>query len=152
MDAPFIDLKTPRVQKQVPVGAGPITVGRNFTNLLVVDDDQASRFHCVIEKVPEGFRVRDLDSRNGTKVNGKAVKAALLKGGDVIQIGKATLTLVVPGAKKAADGSRPPSKPPTARRCAGSPSTTAARTTHASTPSGCSRRYRDCPSRRLRPS
>ena len=100
MNEPFIDLNSPRGQKQLPIGAGPVTVGRNFTNLLVVEDDQASRFHCVVEKIPEGFRVRDLDSRNGTRVNGKPVKSAVLKPGDAIQIGKTTLTLRVPSSVK----------------------------------------------------
>lgn len=67
----------------------PITIGRHPDNRLRIKDEMASRHHCIIEPVGNGaFRVRDLGSRNGTKLNGKRIDESLLQPGDVIQIGQ----------------------------------------------------------------
>ncbi|MBC7836092.1 MAG: Flp pilus assembly complex ATPase component TadA [Phycisphaerales bacterium] len=66
----------------------PVTIGRHPENTIPIKDDMASRFHCVIE--PDGaggLRLRDLGSRNGTKVNGAKVLDKPLTAGDVIKIG-----------------------------------------------------------------
>jgi len=65
----------------------PITIGRHPDNLLVITDTQASRFHCVIGKSKDGYVVKDLDRRNGTRLNGQPIKAAKLNEGDVVSIG-----------------------------------------------------------------
>jgi general secretion pathway protein E len=80
----------------VTLGSTPVTIGRHATNVLAITDGMASRFHCVIEKVPEGFRVRDLDSRNGTMLNGTPVKVALILAGDTVQVGSTSMKLVAP--------------------------------------------------------
>lgn len=95
MQAAYIEIQNEHGAQQVPLGQQPLTVGRHSTNVLVVNDGQASRFHCVIEKCPEGFRIRDLDSRNGTKLNGTLVKSALVLDGDLITIGNLAMKLVV---------------------------------------------------------
>jgi general secretion pathway protein E len=95
---PYLEIRDSNGQRKVELDEGPLTIGRNFTNLLVVDETQASRFHCVLEKGAEGFMLRDLDSRNGVKVNGKMVRAAVLGDGDVISIGKTEIKLVIPSA------------------------------------------------------
>src|SRR5580658_614814 len=96
----YIEVKDAKGQRQVPLDDGPLTIGRNFTNLLVLDETQASRFHCVIEKGPEGYAIRDLDSRNGVRVNGSPVRAAVLYDGDVVSIGKTDMRLFLPMARK----------------------------------------------------
>jgi len=68
----------------------PLTMGRHPDNDVVVIDDLASRFHCVVEPVEgadSSYRVRDLGSRNGTKVNNEKIKATELQVNDVIHIG-----------------------------------------------------------------
>src|SRR3954471_18001644 len=80
--------------RQLAVGEEPVTIGRQIANMVVIEDTEASRFHCVVEKVANGYRVRDLGSRNGTKVNGQLIKVALLESDDVITIGKTELRLV----------------------------------------------------------
>ena len=60
--------------------------------MIVLNDGMASRYHCVIEMSPEGLRVRDLDSSNGTRVNGQVVKAWKLGDGDVVNIGRSSIT------------------------------------------------------------
>lgn len=67
----------------------PITIGRHPDNRLRIKDEMASRHHCIIEPTPEGkFQVRDLGSRNGTKLNGSKIELAMLQPGDVVEIGK----------------------------------------------------------------
>src|SRR5215218_8081341 len=82
--------------REVPITDKPITVGRHPTNMVVLTDGMASRYHCVIEKGQQGLQVRDLDSSNGTKVNGQVIKTWRLGDGDVVQIGKSTLTVHAP--------------------------------------------------------
>ncbi|MBL8763076.1 MAG: Flp pilus assembly complex ATPase component TadA [Phycisphaerae bacterium] len=70
------------------LGATPVTIGRHPDNTISIKDDLASRFHCVIEPDGRGgFRVRDLGSRNGTKLNNGRISEAPLKPGDVLRIG-----------------------------------------------------------------
>lgn len=70
------------------LGAEAITLGRHPDNTFPLKDERASRFHCVIEPDGSGaFRVRDLGSRNGTKVNGERVEHATVVSGDVIKVG-----------------------------------------------------------------
>jgi len=66
----------------------PVAIGRHPDNDIVIQDDLASRFHCVVEpNGGKGYRVRDLGSRNGTKVNEEGITDALLKPGDLLQVG-----------------------------------------------------------------
>src|SRR5688572_24383570 len=82
--------------RELPITDKPITVGRHSANLIVLTDGMASRYHCVIEKGQDGLRVRDLDSSNGTRVNGQVIKTWRLGDGDVVQVGKSTLTVHAP--------------------------------------------------------
>ena len=70
-----------------PLDGGEFSVGRNPSNRLAVSDPSLSRQHCVIARHGEQFEIRDLDSRNGTFVNGVPVHERLLTAGDEIQIG-----------------------------------------------------------------
>src|SRR6266481_5268005 len=66
---------------------GELSVGRNPSNRLSINDPSLSRQHCVIARRDAGFEIRDLDSRNGTFVNGVPVHERMLTAGDEIQIG-----------------------------------------------------------------
>ena len=63
------------------------SVGRNPSNRLSVSDPSLSRQHCVIVARGAQFEIRDLDSRNGTFVNGVPVHERVLADSDEIQIG-----------------------------------------------------------------
>jgi ABC-type multidrug transport system ATPase subunit len=63
-----------------------ITIGRHSSNVLVLDHPRVSRYHAVIEQFGARFRLRDLNSDNGTFVNGKQVKEIWIKEGDEIRI------------------------------------------------------------------
>ena len=68
------------------------TIGRGPDNLLVLRDTQISTHHAEILASPDGFLLRDLESANGTTVNGQPVTEAYLKIGDDIGIGTSHLT------------------------------------------------------------
>ncbi len=77
--------------RTVEVGEDSVSVGRTPENAVAVDDIGASRKHAQIIRIARGWELVDLGSRNGTKVNGTPVKRAVLKSGDVIQIGAAEI-------------------------------------------------------------
>lgn len=74
-------------ERMVELDRPTMTVGRSKENEIVVKSTQCSRRHCQIEKVEQGFKLIDLESRNGTKVNGKFVNQHLMMHGDKVIIG-----------------------------------------------------------------
>ena len=72
---------------------GEISVGRDPSNLLAISDPALSRRHCTLACDERGYRIHDLDSRNGTLVNGIPVKESALRHGDQISIGDSVFVL-----------------------------------------------------------
>jgi len=68
-------------------------IGRDPGCDLVIQSAKASRRHCRIERVGEGWLVRDLDSRNGITVNGLRVTEQPLAIGDTLQVGELDFVL-----------------------------------------------------------
>src|SRR5260370_27438816 len=66
---------------------GEITLRRDPTNAVPLNDLSVSRKHCLFRREEERLQVRDLESRNGTVVNGTAVKEQWLRHGDEIVVG-----------------------------------------------------------------
>ena len=75
-----------------PLTANSVSIGRGGQADLRLQDNNSSRLHCQLRKSTDGYEVVDLESRNGTSVNGQTVKDALLKNGDVIVVGSSRLT------------------------------------------------------------
>jgi general secretion pathway protein E len=98
MPQPHLDIQTPDGRRQVAVGEGPVTIGRHPENRVVITDPSSSRRHCVIEQVNGGgWRVRDLNSSNGTRLNGAVIKGEnRLLPGDIVSIGGTKIVLIVP--------------------------------------------------------
>jgi len=69
-----------------------ITIGRSRDSHISLRDDAVSRHHAKLVNGQEGYLLRDLGSFNGTKVNDRAIRKALLKNGDRILIGHSKLT------------------------------------------------------------
>lgn len=63
-------------------------LGRHPENEISLDDITVSRRHAEVERTPNGYRVRDAGSLNGTYVNGRRVDETMLKHGDELQVGK----------------------------------------------------------------
>ncbi len=96
MSTPYLEIDVDGEGRRLNFDGRPITIGRHPDNVVPIDDDRASRFHCVIELGEEGCVVRDLDSRNGTKVNERVTRQAVLRSGDVVRIGKTRFRFVDP--------------------------------------------------------
>jgi pSer/pThr/pTyr-binding forkhead associated (FHA) protein len=68
------------------------TIGRATRADFIVDATLVSRVHCRLTSTTDGrLQIEDLDSTNGTYVNGKKISRAELKDGDQIGIGRVTL-------------------------------------------------------------
>lgn len=65
----------------------PATFGRDATNTFVIEDEEVSRFHFRIKKRGRLFICEDLESKNGTYVNGDRILNSIIKNGDKILIG-----------------------------------------------------------------
>ena len=77
--------------------ATPITIGREEDNSIQLNDDRVSRFHVKIQE--DGGRVilTDLESTNGTRINGHPVQMRVLQFGDQMSIGRSLLLYGSPG-------------------------------------------------------
>jgi pSer/pThr/pTyr-binding forkhead associated (FHA) protein len=69
-----------------------LTIGRRKNNDVVIDNLAVSSHHAKIDSVGDGFVLIDLKSKNGSFVNEELINAHWLKQGDVISIGKHSLT------------------------------------------------------------
>ena len=67
---------------------GRLMLGRSPDCQLVFADDTVSRRHAEFRRGPDGFRVSDVGSLNGTYVNRDRIDDVVLNGGDEVQIGK----------------------------------------------------------------
>jgi pSer/pThr/pTyr-binding forkhead associated (FHA) protein len=74
-----------------------ISLGRDTTSDVFLDDITVSRTHARIERRDRAFFVKDLASLNGTYVNGDAVEETKLARGDEVQIGKFKLVFFSAG-------------------------------------------------------
>ncbi|HZR97532.1 MAG TPA: cyclic nucleotide-binding domain-containing protein, partial [Chloroflexota bacterium] len=64
-----------------------VVLGRAQTNAVPLRDNTISRRHCQITWEDDGYVLRDLDSSNGTYLNGDRIESALLRDNDLIQVG-----------------------------------------------------------------
>ena len=69
----------------------PITIGREEGNTIQLNDERVSRFHVKIQEDKDRLVLTDLESTNGTKVNGEDIRLRILRFGDLISIGRSVL-------------------------------------------------------------
>jgi pSer/pThr/pTyr-binding forkhead associated (FHA) protein len=81
----------PDLGKGVQVDAAPVTIGRGDECGLVLTDEHVSLIHAAVEPHEGGFRVRDLETSAGTRVNGERILERRLMFGDLIALGASTL-------------------------------------------------------------
>jgi len=92
--------------RTIPLGARPVVVGAHATCDLVLADPQVSRRHAELAVVPEGIRIKDLGSTNGTWWQGTKVGEVVVPAGATVTIGATPVRIA------AADA---PSLPPSDR-------------------------------------
>jgi len=82
------------VIKEVQLTKDRTTLGRRPYNDIVIDNLAVSGEHAVIQMSGNEVHIEDLNSTNGSYVNGKAVKKQLLQNSDVIEVGKYKIKFV----------------------------------------------------------
>jgi pSer/pThr/pTyr-binding forkhead associated (FHA) protein len=101
--------------KVIPLAGPRFKIGRGETCHLRPNSEQVSREHAEFTIDGGTVSVRDLGSRNGTLVNGKALTAPCqLKDRDLVQVGPLTFAVSIQGAPEAAKAASAPSNPPKA--------------------------------------
>jgi transcriptional regulator with GAF, ATPase, and Fis domain len=88
-------LSGPMKDSTIPLTEGEVTIGREASNEIAVADPSVSRKHCRVSWQDGRFRVRDLDSRNGTLVNGAGVEEQWLQHGDEISAGDSSFLFLL---------------------------------------------------------
>lgn len=69
----------------------PVTIGREEGNSLRLNDERVSRFHSKVQVDGDDYILTDLESTNGTRVNGTAVQIRRLRVGDRVGVGRSLL-------------------------------------------------------------
>ena len=83
----------PAVTLRLPPGSEK-TIGRGAAAGFSIDTPLLSRFHCNLTASAEELVVEDLDSTNGTFVNGQRVQRTRLREGDLLRLGGVELSVV----------------------------------------------------------
>jgi hypothetical protein len=76
---------------RVDLGEDPVRIGRLPDCAIALSDSQVSRHHAEVRRAEPGFAVVDLNSLNGTTVNGVRVNEHALVDGDVISVGETAI-------------------------------------------------------------
>jgi len=83
--------------ERVHLTGSQVHVGRLDECGICLDDNNVSRRHAAFMRLEDGWAIEDLDSTNGTRLNGQPVRRARLHDGDVIEIGLTRLYYHGPG-------------------------------------------------------
>jgi MoxR-like ATPase len=92
--AELVYLNGPSTGERVGLSADGTQLGRAADCAAVIPDLQVSSFHCQIQLTESGWVISDLDSSNGTFVNGSRISTAALIDGDVVRVGDTDLQFV----------------------------------------------------------
>ena len=69
----------------------PVTIGREEGNSIQLNDERISRYHLKLQHDHDKIVLTDLESTNGTKVNGEDIQVRILRDGDMILLGRSLL-------------------------------------------------------------
>ena len=83
--------------RRIPLGTGPMTLGRSSSCDVQIDQESVSRNHCRVSFDGKRYVVQDLGSTNGTYVNDELVEEQRLKDGDQIKVGRTILKFITGG-------------------------------------------------------
>ena len=91
----------------IPLTQDEASIGRDPNNVVAISDPSVSRKHCLLRRESDGrFQILDLESRNGTLVNGVTVKEHWLRHGDEIATGDSVFLFLVEDDDRVLQASR----------------------------------------------
>ena len=99
----LVAVRGPIKGSTIALPEGAYAVGRQGVNSLQLEDHGVSRQHCVFTRVGDDCELKDLDSRNGTFVNGAPITLQKLNSGDEIRIG-GSLLVYLTGSQQVSSG------------------------------------------------
>jgi pSer/pThr/pTyr-binding forkhead associated (FHA) protein len=82
-----------RVFSRLPT---PVTIGREEGNTIQLNDERISRYHLKLQSDHDKIVATDLESTNGTRVNGEEISVRILRDGDMIALGRSLLLVGSP--------------------------------------------------------
>ncbi len=91
----LIGIEGPDTGRRWTASTARFAIGNAEGNDVVLDDPTVSRFHCELTLADDGLHLRDLGSRNGTVVAGVVVRDATLRDGQVLQLGRTSLRVML---------------------------------------------------------
>jgi pSer/pThr/pTyr-binding forkhead associated (FHA) protein len=91
----------PHAGSEIALEGEQIRLGRGTGADILVDDASVSHEHAALELTTSGYRIRDLGSTNGVRLNGAKVTSAELKHGDRLALGSVEFCYVVEPRKSA---------------------------------------------------
>lgn len=95
MNPRLIAVSGPLKDSTFPFSTVELPLGRDPANVIAIGDPSLSRRHCVLSRDGGLYKIRDLESRNGTFVNGVAVKETKLNHGDQISVGDSVFVFLL---------------------------------------------------------
>ena len=96
-ESALIEIHGPNLGRNYPLKAEVTTIGREAGNSIQIDQENASRNHCKLEKVRGAIFVEDLGSTNGTYLNDSPIERERLRHGDLVKIGGVVFKFVSGG-------------------------------------------------------
>jgi HD-GYP domain-containing protein (c-di-GMP phosphodiesterase class II) len=85
--------------RRITILAWPADIGRDAAATIAVDDPRASRYHARIKKRDRLYILEDLQSKNGTYLNGDKISNAVIHSGDKILVGDTEIVFMTPEAQ-----------------------------------------------------
>ncbi len=82
--------------RRVTIVQWPATIGRDPTSVLHVDDEGVSRYHARIKKRDKLYIIEDLQSKNGTYLNGENISNCIISSGDRVLVGDTEFIFLTP--------------------------------------------------------
>src|SRR2546423_10856915 len=98
-DAPFLTMPGARLVVQrgpdrgraLRLQTAEVVIGSAPASDLALTDDTVSRSHASLRATPEGHLLTDLESSNGTFVEGRRIRSVYLQSGDKVELGRTRL-------------------------------------------------------------
>ncbi len=88
MNPRLVAVSGPQQGSMFPLSGDSMSIGRDSSNWICITDSSASRKHCLITRDGEQFKISDLESKNGTCLNGIPIRERILQHGDRVEVGE----------------------------------------------------------------